>query len=83
MLQHAALALSIGIGALVNAAWLLVGLIRRGSYKPAPGWGMFALQVLAGAVVLARAAGLGRPAFRLDRRCSAERLRAHRPAWPR
>jgi putative peptidoglycan lipid II flippase len=51
-LQHAGLALSIGIGALVNAGWLLVGLIRRGSYQPSPGWGMFALQVLAATALL-------------------------------
>lgn len=53
VLQHAALTLTIAIGALVNATWLLVGLIRRGSYKPEPGWGKFALQVLAGVLVLA------------------------------
>ena len=52
-LQHAGLALSIGIGALVNALWLLLGLLRRGSYKPAPGWGLFALQVIAGTALLA------------------------------
>lgn len=50
--QHAGLALSIGIGALINAGWLLVGLIRRGSYKPSPGWGLFALQVLAATALL-------------------------------
>jgi putative peptidoglycan lipid II flippase len=52
-LQHAGLALAIGIGALINALWLLVGLIRRGSYKPTPGWGMFALQVVAASALLA------------------------------
>jgi len=52
LLQHAALALSIGIGAMVNAVWLLVGLLRRGSYKPLPGWGVFALQVLAASALL-------------------------------
>jgi len=52
LLQHAALALSIGIGAMVNAAWLLLGLLRRGSYKPRPGWGVFALQVLAASALL-------------------------------
>lgn len=52
-LQHAALTLSIGLGALVNAAWLLVGLMRRGSYRPLPGWGLFMLQVVAGSAVLA------------------------------
>ena len=50
---HAGLALAIGIGALVNALCLLVGLLRRGSYKPAPGWGMFALQVFAASALLA------------------------------
>jgi putative peptidoglycan lipid II flippase len=46
-LGHAGLALSIGLGALVNATWLFVGLRRRGVYAPAPGWGGFALRVLA------------------------------------
>jgi len=45
-LAHAGLALSIGLGALVNALWLLLGLLRRGTYKPQPGWWRFALQVL-------------------------------------
>ncbi len=52
-LQHAALTLTIGIGALINAIWLLVGLLRRGSYKPLPGWGKFALQVIAASALLA------------------------------
>jgi putative peptidoglycan lipid II flippase len=49
---HAALTLSIGIGAMVNALWLLLGLRQRGSYKPEPGWGLFVLQVLAACVLL-------------------------------
>jgi putative peptidoglycan lipid II flippase len=52
LFQHAALSLSIGIGALFNAAWLLIGLLRRGSYKPLPGWGVFGLQVLAATALL-------------------------------
>jgi len=51
--QHVGLALSIGLAALVNALWLLLGLLRRGSYQPQPGWGRFALQVLAASVLLA------------------------------
>jgi putative peptidoglycan lipid II flippase len=47
LMAHAGLALSIGLGALVNALWLLVGLLRRGSYRPQPGWARFALQVVA------------------------------------
>ena len=50
---HAALTLSIGIGAVINALWLLVGLLRRGSYKPEPGWGLFVLQVIAACALLA------------------------------
>ena len=49
---HAALTLSIGIGAMVNALWLLLGLLKRGSYKPEPGWGLFVLQVLAACMLL-------------------------------
>jgi putative peptidoglycan lipid II flippase len=52
-LKHAGLALSIGLGALINAGWLLVALIRRGSYKPSPGWGVFGLQVLGATALLA------------------------------
>src|SRR5690606_20203457 len=52
-LAHAGLALSIGLGALVNALWLLIGLLRRGSYQPQPGWWRYALQVLAASALLA------------------------------
>jgi putative peptidoglycan lipid II flippase len=52
LFAHAALTLSIGIGALINALWLLVGLLRRGSYKPEPGWGVFVLQVIAACALL-------------------------------
>ena len=44
-LGHAGLALSIGLAALVNAGWLLVGLVRGGHYRPLPGWGLFLLRV--------------------------------------
>ena len=49
---HAALTLSIGIGALINAAWLLAGLLKRGSYKPEAGWSVFVLQVIAANALL-------------------------------
>jgi putative peptidoglycan lipid II flippase len=51
--QHAGLALAIGIGALINALFLLIGLIKRGSYSPAPGWLLFGLQVFAASALLA------------------------------
>ncbi len=49
----AGLALSIGLGALVNAAWLLHGLRRRGSYQPEPGWLGFALRIALACVAMA------------------------------
>jgi putative peptidoglycan lipid II flippase len=51
--QHAALSLSIGIGALLNALWLLLGLRKRGSYRPLPGWGVFMARVFLAAALLA------------------------------
>ncbi|MES2583227.1 MAG: murein biosynthesis integral membrane protein MurJ [Pseudomonadota bacterium] len=53
LLAHAGLALAIGIGAMVNALWLLIGLLRNRTYIPLPGWGRFALQVLAASALLA------------------------------
>lgn len=52
-LAHAGLALSIGLGALVNALWLLAGLLRRGSFVPGPGWWLYGLQVLAASALMA------------------------------
>jgi len=52
-LAHAGLALAIGLGALLNALWLLIGLVRRGTYRPSPGWWRFGLQVVAASAVLA------------------------------
>ena len=52
-LAHAGLALSIGLGALVNAGWLLMGLLRRGSYKPQPGWAKFGSQVVVASALMA------------------------------
>lgn len=47
----AGLALSIGLGACLNAGLLFAGLRRRGIYLPSPGWGGFALK-LTGALIL-------------------------------
>ncbi len=48
----AGLALSIGLGALVNAGWLLWGLRRLGSYRPEPGWLSFGVRILLGCVAM-------------------------------
>ena len=52
-LAHAGLALSLGLGALVNALWLLIGLVRSGTYVPQPGWPRFMLQIAAPSMLLA------------------------------
>jgi putative peptidoglycan lipid II flippase len=49
---HAGLALSVGLGAVVNAIWLFVGLRRGGWYVPEPGWGRFAASVLVATALL-------------------------------
>jgi putative peptidoglycan lipid II flippase len=49
---HAGLALSIGLGALINAGWLLIGLRRRGSYVPNQGWWRLVAQVLLACALL-------------------------------
>jgi len=48
----AGLALSIGLGALVNASWLLWGLRKLGSYRPEPGWAGFGLRVALGCAAM-------------------------------
>ena len=63
-LGHAGLALSIGLGALVNALCLLIGLRRLGAYVPAPGWGGFFTRVLVATAALA--AVLAWAAWRID-----------------
>lgn len=50
---HAGLALSIGLGATVNALLLVVLLQRRGLYAPAPGWLRFGLRLLPALLVMA------------------------------
>jgi putative peptidoglycan lipid II flippase len=51
-LAHAGLALSMGLGALVNAIWLLWGLVKNGTYVMSAGWPRFVLQVLTACAVL-------------------------------
>ena len=46
------LSLSIALAAMLNAGMLLAGLLRRGSYRPEPGWAKFSLQVLAATLLM-------------------------------
>jgi putative peptidoglycan lipid II flippase len=45
-LGHVGLALSISVGAVINALWLFIGLRRAGAYQPEPGWALFFVKVL-------------------------------------
>jgi putative peptidoglycan lipid II flippase len=58
-LQVAGLALSIGIGASINAAFLYRGLRRNGTYRPRPGWTGFFAKVLLASAVMGAAAWFG------------------------
>jgi len=49
---HVALALSVGLGACVNAALLFAVLVRRGYYRPQPGWSRFLLKVLVALIAM-------------------------------
>jgi len=49
---HAGLALSVSLGATINAVWLFIGLRRGGWYRPAAGWSRFALKVAAATLVM-------------------------------
>jgi len=52
-LQHAGLALSIGLAACLNAGLLYQGLRRHDIYHPQPGWAMFSLKLAAAMLVMA------------------------------
>lgn len=53
LIAHAGLALSISLGALLNALLLLAGLARRRIWRPLPGWGAIWARTLAGSLALA------------------------------
>ncbi len=50
---HAGLALSVGLGACVNAIFLYTGLRKRGIYQPQKGWSMFLLKLCAALILMA------------------------------
>jgi putative peptidoglycan lipid II flippase len=52
LFAHAGLALSIGVGALINALWLLIGLLSSKVYQPSPGWLMLLARVVFASAVL-------------------------------
>jgi putative peptidoglycan lipid II flippase len=52
-LDHAGLALSISIAAWINAALLMTGLLRRGTWTPSPGWWGWVFKVLVASLAMA------------------------------
>ncbi len=52
-LGHAGLALSVGLGATINAVWLFVGLKRGGWFQPMPGWRHFVATVVVATLLMA------------------------------
>ncbi len=52
-IQHAGLALAIGLGACLNSAILFHYLRKRGIYQPEPGWARFFIKVLLALLALA------------------------------
>jgi len=71
LFAHAGLALSIGLGACLNAGLLFWGLRRRNIYTPQPGWTLF-LTKLTGALFL-----LGGVALAVARQFDWIAMRAH------
>lgn len=63
-LAHAALSLSIGFGALLNAFWLLRGLRHKGYYQPKNGWMDFVIRVCIACLFLS--SWLGAWSYHLD-----------------
>jgi putative peptidoglycan lipid II flippase len=53
LFAHAGLALSIGVGACLQATLLFIGLRMRGLYHPSPGWALFLMQLLGACLILA------------------------------
>jgi putative peptidoglycan lipid II flippase len=51
-LGHVGLALSVSLGAMINALWLFVGLKSAGAYRPEPGWPAFSARVFGATALL-------------------------------
>ncbi len=54
-LQHAGLALAVGLGACLNATMLWVMLQKSGAFEPQPGWGRFLFKLLVAVTLMALA----------------------------
>ncbi|MGJ9420314.1 murein biosynthesis integral membrane protein MurJ [Massilia sp. CMS3.1] len=63
LLGVAGLALSIGVGACINAALLYRGLRKRRIYEPQPGWGSFFFKLIVAVSVMGAVAWFGQAQF--------------------
>ena len=63
LLGVAGLALSIGLGACINATCLYIGLRRRGIYTPQPGWLKFFVKLAIGVAALGAVCWFGQAQF--------------------
>lgn len=52
-LEHVGLALATSLSSVLNTVLLLMGLIKAGVYKPAPGWSLFILRLIGACVLMA------------------------------
>jgi putative peptidoglycan lipid II flippase len=73
-----ALTLSLSLASMVNAGWLLWGLKKLDHWRPAPGWGAFALRIVLACTVMG--AGLVLASRRFDWLALGAH-EAHRAAW--
>jgi len=83
-IAHAGLALSIGLGACLNAGFLFWGLRHRNIYVPQPGWRMFLIKLTGALFLLAGVACLS-PAISTGSPCAPIRQHASVPCcwcWP-
>ncbi|QBE62496.1 murein biosynthesis integral membrane protein MurJ [Pseudoduganella lutea] len=62
-LEVAGLALSIGVGACVNATLLFTGLRKRDIYRPLPGWGKFFMKLVVAVMLMGGVAWFGSQQF--------------------
>ncbi len=62
-LGHTGLALSVGLGACINATLLLIGLLRRGAYQPGGGWALLGLRLALALLAMGLALGWAQAQF--------------------
>jgi putative peptidoglycan lipid II flippase len=70
-LQHAGLALSIGLAACLNALMLYRGLRNLNIYEPQPGWGIFVLKLIVAMAIMGLALWFGMGTEKAGCKCAS------------